>query len=187
MCTAICWDILCRNNQCPRRACRSVLYKDRHSVRGHVCRMARRRGRPGLCRTGVVWSTYTRVSADEACVVCELLCGALLSTTTTTTAAAGARLTAETCDEAAVDPLEAVYEPEASGSGDVDAVQWAWGDEEEDGARDGGGGVPVVSAGGVGEREAPRATAAVGATVSAPPADVEDADGDREDGGVKLA
>ena len=188
MCTAICWDILCRNNKCPRRACRGVLYKDRHSVPGHVCRTARARGRAGLCRTGVVWSTYQRVSVDEACVACELLFDTLLPSIVTVgiSCGGGAPLTAETCDEAAVGPLEAVYGSEAS-SDDVDAVQWEWEGEEEDEKEEGlnGGGVPVVSGDGVdGKRKAPRAAAAVGAAVRAPVD--EDTDGDREDGGVKL-
>ena len=100
MCTGICHDIYCANHP----ACLCVLYKDRNAAPGHYCKTARRRGRPGLCKTGLVWSTYPRVSPDEVCVVCELADRGR-------GVGGGAPVCAEFCDEAAVDPLEDLFGP----------------------------------------------------------------------------
>ncbi|RYP11373.1 hypothetical protein DL765_007803 [Monosporascus sp. GIB2] len=101
--------------------CRSIIFKDRHTVPGFTCRMARARGRRGLCRTGVEWSHYDRVSPDEACALCEL--GPLIF---------GGALTAETCDEAAREEPVAGFS--GCGSSDSEGDDDGTVDDEEDDA-----------------------------------------------------
>ncbi|RYP73644.1 hypothetical protein DL771_003532 [Monosporascus sp. 5C6A] len=124
MCTGVCWNVRCcnyNNNRASSGGCRSIIFKDRHAVPGHTCRTARARGRRGLCRTGVEWSHYDRVSPDEACALCEL--GPLIF---------GGGLTAETCDEAAREEPPADFW--GGGSSDTEGEDDGVGGDEEDDA-----------------------------------------------------
>ncbi len=62
-----------------------MLLKDL-SVSGHTCKVARRIGRRGCCRTGVEFRYYDK-DANELCIMCEV-------------EEVIAELNAETCDEA---------------------------------------------------------------------------------------
>ena len=198
MCTEPCNKIYCANygrvGHDGEPVCRGVLYKDRRAGAGHFCKTARRAGRRGLCKTGVVWNTYERVSPDEVCLACELAPELRL-------------LRAETCDEAAADPLEGLYGPCCGGeyeedtedggvpvAGDIDTEEGgapvAGGNDTEDGGvpvgddsdnEDGGAPVAEGSDGylrrGRGKMNGGRRAAVVAA---------EPTDEDREDGGVTL-
>ncbi|RYP53877.1 hypothetical protein DL768_001189 [Monosporascus sp. mg162] len=133
--------------------------------------MARARGRRGLCRTGVEWSHYDRVSPDGACALCEL--GPLIF---------GAGLTAETCDEAAREEPVADFwgcgssdsegEDEGAGGDEEDDVE---GDEESDADSDEGASL-----------ESEEDSDEEGQYDEDEDNDAEDDDDDGEDGGAEL-
>ncbi len=79
MCTGICHVYRCQ--------CNSVVFKLKEAVKGYTCYQARINRQRGLCKTGIRWAYYDRVSEDS-CLYCEIYLGGELSD-----------LTAETCDQ----------------------------------------------------------------------------------------
>ncbi|KAI1757229.1 hypothetical protein F4782DRAFT_525986 [Xylaria castorea] len=80
MCTGI-------NNVFRCQQCSAVVYNLK-ATEGYTCYEARRHRRRGVCRTGIDYSHYDRVS-EEYCLFCEIFLGGEIS-----------GLTAEICDEA---------------------------------------------------------------------------------------
>ncbi|KAI1114428.1 hypothetical protein F5Y14DRAFT_450970 [Nemania sp. NC0429] len=68
MCTGIYHVFCCRE-------CDGVVYKLREAAKGYTCHQARRRGRRGICRTGIEYTHYSHQSED-LCLYCELYNGA---------------------------------------------------------------------------------------------------------------
>ncbi|GAW27170.1 hypothetical protein SAMD00023353_7800320 [Rosellinia necatrix] len=66
MCTGIVHVYRCR--------CGAVLYKIKDATRGFTCFTARKNGIRGVCRRGVEYSYYDRVS-EENCLYCEIYLG----------------------------------------------------------------------------------------------------------------
>ncbi|CAJ2512198.1 Uu.00g052130.m01.CDS01 [Anthostomella pinea] len=67
MCTGIAHNLKCR-------ACGTTIMKLRDATPGYTCREARAKGRRGVCRKGVEYAFYDRIS-DELCLMCELFSG----------------------------------------------------------------------------------------------------------------
>ncbi|KAI1426884.1 hypothetical protein F5Y12DRAFT_239023 [Xylaria sp. FL1777] len=80
MCTGIVHVLRCVQ-------CKSVVSKLKEAAPGYTCHQARKNRKRGLCRTGIDWATYDRVS-EEDCLFCEIYLGGELS-----------GLTADNCDE----------------------------------------------------------------------------------------
>ncbi|KAI3322121.1 hypothetical protein HD806DRAFT_137787 [Xylariaceae sp. AK1471] len=57
--------------RCPQQSCRAVVFKLKEAAPGFTCYEARKNGRRGVCRTGIDWSHYDRIS-EEYCLWCEI-------------------------------------------------------------------------------------------------------------------
>ncbi|KAI0486127.1 hypothetical protein F4859DRAFT_356617 [Xylaria cf. heliscus] len=80
MCTGIIHVYRCQE-------CSAVVYKLREAAPGYTCHQARYNRHRGVCRTGIDYSFYDRIS-EEDCLFCEVYVGGEVSD-----------LTADNCDE----------------------------------------------------------------------------------------
>ncbi|KAI0460132.1 hypothetical protein F5B21DRAFT_132845 [Xylaria acuta] len=71
MCTGIVHVYRCQQ-------CNAVVYRLKEAAKGYTCYQARQNRRRGVCRTGIDYSHYDRLS-EECCLFCEIYLGGEVS------------------------------------------------------------------------------------------------------------
>jgi hypothetical protein len=104
--------------RCPRQSCSAVVLKLREACPGFTCYEARKNGRRGVCQTGINWSHYDRVSAED-CLWCEMAVAGEIDS-----------FTAETCPEGG-EPWPEDREGEVPIDGDAGSASLLEEEEEE--------------------------------------------------------